>query len=78
MCAAMTPEDIQQHIDNGTFFEVLMQHVEVIPNPVADKKLELQIVFPEWYTQHISKDSRDEIERLIRKHAQAAYESRCG
>ena len=65
----MTPQKIQEHIENGTFFDTLMQHVQVDAKPCGDGKTRLEIRFPEWYATHISDDSRVMIEALIRENA---------
>ena len=70
----MRSADIQRHIDNGTFFNLLMSEVVITPQKSERGKLMLEIVFPKWYTQHISKESQALIETLIRDNAQQAYQ----
>ena len=65
----MTPKEIQEHIDNKTLLERLMRDVEIDSKQAADGKTQLEIRFPEWYKTHISDESKDMIEALIRKNA---------
>ena len=70
----MHRDEIQKRIDDGTFMNLLMQEVVIRPHDVGDGKLTLEIVFPEWYAEHISADSRERIETLIRQNAKRAYD----
>ena len=70
----MTPEKLQAHLDAGTFLDLLMQEIEVIPEQV-DNELRLKFVFPEWYTEFIAEDSQRAIEAALQKDAQAAWDA---
>ena len=71
----MTPEEIQRHIDDNTFFTALMEEVSVTTSKVGENQIQIQLVFPEWYHENISKESRHKIEAIIREHASSAYHS---
>lgn len=71
----MTPEEIQQHMVDNTFFTALMREVSISAVQSGENQIELQFLFPDWYYENISKESRDKIEAIIRDKAPSAYYS---
>ena len=63
----MTPQEIQEHINNDTFFDILEQHMEVKTTRNENDQFQMEIKFPEWYHTRISEESKREIEALIRE-----------
>ena len=65
----MQPEEIQKHIDEGTFFDLLMEEVKMISSRGPNNEVKIELKFPVWYTLYITEESREQIEALIRENA---------
>ena len=79
MCRAhqkymITREDVQRHIDAGTFFDLLMKYVKLTPHQVEHGRVQLEVEFPSWFFEHVDESSRDRIVALIRANAQHAFD----
>lgn len=72
--ADITLEEVQSHIDNGTFFDFLMGYVIMTPHKTEDNRLKLEFEFPDWFFQYVQEESREKIIALIRENAKRAYE----
>lgn len=69
----MTPKEIKEHIDRGTFMSMLMDAMEMRTHE-DNGKVKLELIFPHWYHEHVSVESRAEIEALVRENCATALQ----
>ena len=73
----MTPEQIQEMIDNGTFVSVLMDSTNIIPREAPDSTpehpvTELTFEFPAWF-RLLTQDTQSMIRDILAETAPIAY-----
>ena len=71
--ADVTQEELQAHIDDGTFIEFLRDRVIVTPHRTGDNRLQLEVDFPAWFFEYVNEESRADIMSLIRQNAAQTY-----
>lgn len=66
-------EELNQSINNGTFYKKLLESTEIIPRESDIKgKFYLDFIFPEWFNW-LENSTREKIKKLIIENAQKAY-----
>tara|TARA_B110000046_G_scaffold154120_1_gene163909 strand:- start:2132 stop:2446 length:315 start_codon:yes stop_codon:yes gene_type:complete len=62
--------EIHKNIQNNTFLDLLMSDVKIeSQRDSVTHKTRMYLQFPEWYYTKIAKESRNQIEQLIRENA---------
>ena len=69
----ITREEVQSHIDKGTFLTFLKNHVSITSHREKGKVTNLEIEFPDWFFEYFDHDNQQRIVALIRKNAQSAF-----
>jgi len=66
MSSPQNENDVQQLLDDGTFYHALMADIDIIKQPAPDStpdapRMKLHFVFPEWFHTYIDEDSKVQI-----------------
>lgn len=70
--------EVEAHIKNGTFMTFLESHVVITPHKKGDALINLEIEFPEWFSEYFDETNQREIIDLIRRNAKDAFGTRDG
>ena len=67
--------ELEESINNGSFYNKLMESVEIIPKKSdQDGKIELSFIFPYWFNW-LEESSREYIKKSIKQNAQKAFDN---
>jgi hypothetical protein len=68
----VTREEVQSHIENGTFLTFLKNYVSITSH--REKSVtNLEIEFPEWFFEYFDHENQQRIIALIRSNAENAF-----
>ena len=69
----VTRQEVQSHIENGTFLTFLKNHVNITSHREKNKVTNLEIEFPEWFFEYFDHENQQRIIALIRTNAQNTF-----
>lgn len=64
----ITPDQIQEHLESGTFTTALLDSTDITEREVNGKRV-LAFKFPNWFYENVQKDGQLYAMQMIAKHS---------
>ena len=68
-----SPEDVQNALNNGTFYNTLLANTHISAIEASGGKTELTFEFPVWFNKYITEESQAQIIQKIKQATPDAF-----